>query len=436
LGLFFIANAIRLAEIGNSLDHRLHGITIVGLTLGVLGALYLSYELLDRRHGLLRRLLQIVTPGLVMAFPWLMLTFACFILAFILQIAVFLASFFSYAGYFFAVVAAIFGMIGLLSGIFLEDEDITKEIIRDMIDKGKASTNRIESEDIVAGDTVDRKEYKILEIRIDDKVIEVKIHKDNNIESWEIVHESVFLLQDGIKGFACSFVYWLLILIFLFAIDVTSLDKILLICCAYGVVGGVAGIIWKFANHNLVNQSDNVYTSSLIALNKGIGENIKQFVQFVRWALKKNSTVEQKKIVVEVSFLDHLDQIMSSNKHGEKSIESRFWLWLWIGLLAATVLGLYLYPYTSPLIVVLSRVINNIHLPTVVSLLIPVIFGALSTVVIVITIRLGIAASNTSRYIFTMVNNLPGRQVGVIGVSFTLIGFLVQLVEPLYQFFR
>jgi hypothetical protein len=433
LGLFFIANSIRLAEIGYSLDHRLHGITIVGLSFGVLGALYLSYELLDRRHGLLRRLLQIVTPGLVMAFPWLMLTFACFILAFILQITGFLVSFFSYVGYFFAVVAAIFGMIGLLSGIFLEDEDITEEIIRDMIDKGKASTKKIVYEDIVADDTVERKEYKILKIRIDGQVIEVKINKDNNIEGWEKVYESVFLLQDGIKGFVCSFVYWLLILIFLFAIDVTSLDKILLICFAYAVVGGVAGILWKFANQNLVNHSDNVYTSPLIALNKGLGENIKQFVQFVRWALKTNSTVKQKKIEVDVSILD---QIMSFNEQGEKSIESRFWLWLWIGLLAVTVLGLYLYPYTYPLIVVLTRVLTNIHIPLVVLILGTGVLSALSTIVIVITIRLGIAASNTSRYIFTMVNNLPGRQVGVIGVSLTLIGFLVQLVEPLYQFFR
>src|SRR5258707_13429531 len=43
--------------------HILAGISVAALMLGVLGSLYLSYDLLGRNNGVLRGLIRVSTPG-------------------------------------------------------------------------------------------------------------------------------------------------------------------------------------------------------------------------------------------------------------------------------------------------------------------------------------------------------------------------------------
>lgn len=49
-----------------ALDHHLlDGLTILGLLFGVLGSLYLAYDLLDRKYGILRRLTEALTLAML-----------------------------------------------------------------------------------------------------------------------------------------------------------------------------------------------------------------------------------------------------------------------------------------------------------------------------------------------------------------------------------
>jgi len=229
--------ALSLTQEENVLNHRLHSITIVGLTLGVLGALYLAYELLDRRHGLLRRFLQLITPVLMMAIPWSVFAITCFFLAFIFhffQRALLPLLFFFHLGVFFALVAAVFAMVGLLSGLYAEDNPPARTEDAQITTDNPALRN--ENSASLSHDTIGTVTLRgrFSPIRAQFYRIFEHIHRIVQL------YHTIFSLRDSVKGFICSFIYWFIILIFIFDIGYMMLDIVIIICCAYASVACLA----------------------------------------------------------------------------------------------------------------------------------------------------------------------------------------------------